>query len=546
MRKESVALARPYSVALLAHGSMRYDMMYSDGILCYTLQGLIRILDVHGASETEAVIDISKLMAKLPAYVPNTDIDNSGQIFSHQNGILTMRLGPGLVDGGGNLLMVVIDVRRDFVATPERLSRKIMILREPLPWLPQHVITDGRYLVCVDIPRVVSEWTLKCYDLSKMGASDTNAPTSIIALNEFLPRGDECRFRLLDGLLYVICDDQDVEFDRERHDHERKLYYNCCRFPINCPITEKPEDFLDDQYTPLPAGLEAFAFYRGHGHYFWKQSCYDLVKDEQTGELFIVESPSFIGPPESDTPYRRLNFPKSPEHTVRSWETKISEIVQIVDVDDYKYDNSQFGKLTQETRIYVQPSQCILDISYEDLKDPEEGSDEDHKQRLLHLYACSTKRGIWRFPTPSAPPELREFLTKPRGVFGIYAKADERSLIVILVDLESDDGTGMTDCQLVLVNFDSGINFPGLKDLASDNLSDKVFKNGEIDVTSAILSENVRQSQVELLHLNEKAGGKAEAPDACKAQADSWFSTSPALHTIIRQGFRFPPKTTAE
>ena len=522
---------------------MRADVSYSDGFLRYMHQGSVRILDVHGASETEAVIDMSKLMAKLPAYVPNTDIDDFGHIFRHQNGILTMRLRTESVNHG-NPLMVVIDVRGDFVATPERLSRKIMILREFLPQQPLHVITDGRYLVCVDIPQNVSEWTLKCYDLSKMDASDTNAPTSIIALNEFLPKGDKCWFQLLDGLLYVICADQDVKFDPERHDHEQKLYYNCCRFPINCPITEKPEDFLDDPYTPLPAGLEAFAFYRGRGHFFWKQECLGLVKDEQTGEVFIVESPSILDLPESDTPYRRLNFPKSSGHTVRSWETKISEIVQVIDVDDYKYEKSQYEKMPEEIRKFVQPSQGIIDISYEDLEDPKEVSDEE--QQLLHLYSCSTKRGIWRFPTPSAPRELLDFLTKPGRFIDPFVQADERSLIVIFVNKNLIDETGSTDCQIMLVNFDSGINLPGLKDLVLDNLSDKVFKNGEIDATSAKISENVRRSQVELLQLNEKAGGNAAAPDSWEAQVDPWFSTSPAMHTIIRQGFRFPPKPTAE
>ena len=533
---------------------MKNDVKYSDGILCYIHQRLVRILDVHGASGTEDVIDMVKLMAELPAYVPNTDIDNVGSILCHQNGILTIALRTESVNGG-NPLLVVIDVRGDFVPTLERPSRKIMILQEPLPVISQHVISDGHYLVCVNIPDNISEWTLNCYDLSKMKADETNAPTSTIALNEFLPKGNKCRFKLFDGLVYVICADQDVEFDSERHDRKQNLYYNCCRFPINCPITEKPEDFFgDSSYKPLPAGLEAVELYRGKGHFFWKQACLDLVKDEQTGHLFIVETPSWGDWPESDTPYRRLVFPDQPKHTVRSWETKISDIVQRYDKEHYVYKPSRYGLIADSMRQYIQPSQSIMDISYEDLEDPEEVSDRQvvslrqpskssSDQKVLHLFAGSVRRGTWHFPPQSAPYELRDFLSKSGRSTMIRAHADERSLIVMVPNVNEKD-SGETDCQLILVNFDSGINFPGLKDLALDNVSDMIFKDGTINVTGAQFSEEMSKAQIELLQLIEKANGKDKAPDARKAEADPWFSNKPALYTKIRQGFRFPPKPT--
>ena len=501
-------------------------------MLCYIYQRSVRILDVHGASETEDVIDMVKLMAELPGYGANTTIDDVGVIFGHENGILTMRLHTGSVNRG-NPLMVVIDVRRDFVATSQSPSRKIMVLQEPLPPHPQHAMTDGRYLVCVNIPQNPKEWTLKCYDLS-----NTEAPAKIIALNEFLPEGDKCRFKLLDGLVYAIYTKEEEAFVSKR-DRKKKLYYHCCRFPIGCPITQKPEDFLgSSSYTPIPARLEAVKLYRGAGQFFWKQVCIDLVKDEQTGEVFIVESASLNEIPESDTPYRRLIFPKTPEHTVSSWETKINDIFHTVDESDYVHHQSIYSKQLEDIRNHLQPSQSVMDVTFEDL---EEGSDE----QVLHLYSGTAHQQIWRFPPQGAPHELRDFLTKSSRTSFILALPDERSLMVMIFDPNVDQ-FGRADCQLILVNFDSGINFPGLKDLALDNPSDMVLHDDRtMDARGASLSENMRQLQVELLQLNEKARREAKAPDARKAEAHPWFSTRDALYLSIGQGFRFPPKPTA-
>ena len=337
-------------MALLARGQIPNSVQYSDGILCYMEGDLVRILDVHGASETEDVIDMVKLMAELPGHWPNTRLDQVG-IFYYQNGMLTMRLISGTVNAGDPIL-VVINVRRDFVSTPQSPSRVRKILQGPpntIPAEPMHVMTNGDYICCVVNTANVAAWTLKCYDLNK-----PEEEASIIKLHEFLPRGKECRFKLLDGWVYAICRNENGPY--RRGDRKKQLYYNCCRFPIdNFGPAEKPEDFLGpSQYTPLPARLQAVQSPRGSGEFLWKRVCLDLVQDERTGDLFIVESEAFTESPESDRPYRRVSFPDPKKHT-NLWEETISEIVQTMEevpssFADEANDSSRYETREEETR----------------------------------------------------------------------------------------------------------------------------------------------------------------------------------------------------
>ena len=515
-------------MALLAHGQMTNSISYSDGILCYIHEDLVRILDVHGASETEDVIDMVKLMAEVPEYRP--EIDKVGYILRYEKGILLMRLNTEITNqqNDGNPILVVIDVRRDFVSTPQSPSRIRKILRRPLPRQPTNVMTDGSYLVCA-VNTNLSSWMLKCYDLSKK-----EDEASIIALHTFLPRGEECRFKLLDGWVYAIDANEITPYRAE--DRKKQLFYNCCRFPIdNFSPAQKPEDWLGpESHKPLPARLQAVKVPRGSGEFDWQRVCVDLVKDEGTGELFVVESRKTTDLPESDRPYRLITFPK-PEDEGNTWGQRISDIVKIMDVPSSSahpaHQPSRYSLRLEDVRKCIQPSQSIMDVTFENI---------GHKS-VLHLYASSTDRGVWRFPPKSAPHELRDLLTKDGNVI---AAADERSLIVFILDSISNESTS-TGTQLILVNFDSGINFPGFKHMALDDLSDKVSDGKDLTVTSR--PEDLRKLQVKMLYLNEEASKSNTTTREVKALvAQPGFSTEPAKHRSEDKGFRFyPAKPTA-
>lgn len=532
----------PYSMAILAHTENIDSVKYSDGILCYTQQELlripetddveeeyrVRILDVHGASETEDVIDMVKLRAELEGYEPDLRHDR-GTIFNYQNGILTMKIHTETLNGGSPTL-VVIDVRRNFVSTPQSPSRIRKILRDQNP-VPRHFMTNGRYLFTVHIIRNVPEWTLKCYDLS-----EHDPEPSIIALHEFLPRLEDCRFKILGEWLYVCADDGRAF--NSAQDHEKKFYYNCCRFPIdNLGPAEEPADFLGPvQHTRLPAKLQAVRLLRGVGEAASKRVCLALVQDERTNDVFILESADPTKLPETDRPYRPVSFPNPKESPEIFWETKISDIV--VDIPpspaDYVQETSYPFK-AQDVRIHVQPSQSIMDVTQEAL-----GGEE-----VLHLYASSPERGVWRFPPNSAPQVLRNFLTvSPAWISQIN---DERSIIVLKWDKE-EDSWERWGCTIILLNFDSGIKFPGFQHLPLAEISDKLSSDGGIEQKpSRLKSLAMNKLQKELLELKEEGKSTEPIPEPKALDGDpSWFYTEPAKH-LEEEGVQFHPRQpTAE
>ena len=356
-------------MALLAY-SQRRQVAYSGGILCYIYHDSVRILDVHGASETEDVIDLKALVAELSGHHPGSGT-NIGYILSYQNGILRVALD--LRPAYECPSDVMIDVRRNFVST---LSRIRMINRAKAT---TQAVTDGRYLVRAlchhridgyddDLAREALRCTLKCYDLS-----NPEKAASIIALGEFL-KGYPCLFRLFGGWFYAIC--REEGFSKSEPDGARRLYYSYCRFPIDDfrPAGPwKPGDLLTHSpYTPLPARLEAVRLFRGVAKDVREQGWHDLVQDERTGEVFIVETGGGLTPTTgtSGYRYRQIIFPDPPAHTVHSPLTRINEIVQTI--DGYPCSSVEpvhrfpvYPMRKHERQIYVQPSQSLMDVVYD-------------------------------------------------------------------------------------------------------------------------------------------------------------------------------------
>ena len=369
-------------------------------------------------------------------------------------------------------------------------------------------------------------------------------------------------------------------FSPER-DGGRRLYYRCCRFPIDDfgPAGSwEPGKFLKKSpYTPLPARLEAIRLFRGVAKEVWGQFCLDLVQDEHTGEVFIVESEN-KHVPQFDRPYRRLIFPDPPAHTVSSLKTKISDIIQTIE----EFPLSSDAPVHQSppcpirghgTRIHVQPSQSFVDIRYEHGRPgpPEQalhlcagsrvaGSPIDPVTNLLYKKGALIEpdnyfidRGMRRFPPQGAPQELRKLLTLSRYYFN---HPDERSLII--GDLEEDE-LGRRYYRIILMNFDSGIHFPGFKPLALKSLSDKISYEAQARATKEGLCRGTTGSdECQLIGVNapeqlrklkldlnrQEEPGKSSSTTR-EAEPNHWFSTQPAMHLDIAQGFqlhRYPPK----
>ena len=576
-------------MALLAYAHYAHiDMAYSGGILCYIYHDSVRILDVHGASGTEDVIDMKALVAEISGHPPSCPI-NIGYLESCQNGILRLSLDLG--SEYDDLTDVMIDVRKNFVST---LSRIRMINRDTVT---SQVMTDGRYLVCAfdhyridgydGLFREAPRWTLECYDLS-----NPEGPASIIALGEFL-KAYPFLFRLLGGWLYAICCEE--PFSNPEPDGAKRLYWRYCRFPIDDfrPAGPwKPGDLLTHSpYTPLPARLEAVRLFRGLAKDLRGQNCDDLVQDERTGEVFIVESgggQTINQISRSRHRYRRMVFPDPPAHTVNSLVTRISEIIQIIDEHPWSsveaiHQSPADPIQNHGRRIYIQPSQSFMDVRYDHgMAEPIQqtlhlcagsrvpGSPIDPATNFLYEEGAATEpskyfidRGMRRFPPHGAPQELCEVLSAFGNIDtsrAMISYADERSLIIVTPQV--DDLTGR-NYRIILVNFDSGIHYPGFKSLTLESFSDKIsYEAHKREINEAACdgkinhdelrqrddSRKLKQNELDNNQQEEASESSTTERRAETPRSHPWFYTEPAMHLEIGKGYqfhRYPPKPTA-
>ena len=501
-------------MALLACSHKRPDeVAYSGGILCYIYHDSVRILDVHGASGREDVVDLKALVAELSGHHPGSRTE-IGNILSYQNGILRMALDLRPAYAGSS--DVVIDVRRNCVSTLShiRMSNPVRLI-ERAPRTRQ-VITHGRYLVYVysyvhvdgcdlDLTCDANGCKLKCYDLS-----NPEKAASIIALGEFL-KEYPCLFKLFGGWLYGICPEEWFRYGTDCG----RLYYRYCRFPIDGfpPAGPwKPAELLNhSSYTPLPARLEAVRLFRGVAKDVRGQGfgLADLMQDERTGEVFIVETgPSLISNNgRRRHRYRRIIFPDPPAQIVHTPLTRISEIVQTIDGNP-----------------------------------------------------CSSAH---QFPPHAGAKEICEYFSAFRNIYTsrtTVSYPDERSLIILTKQAGEPN---QRDNRIILVNFDSGIHFPGFKPLTLESFCDKmsyeaykreideVACDGKINLDDLWQRYGVRKLKQNELDDNQQeeasesrtTTSEAEAPDA-----NPWFYNEPAMHLAIGKGFqfhRYPPKPTA-
>jgi len=125
-RRQRYAQAKPNSAVTLGH---RNSFIYRNGTLCYTNGSLIRILDVHGASDSEIVIDTRqglKEEAELWEHTSSVQIffsdDKACRLLNYQDDILSCAF---LGEDETPFIFVVIDTRATVPSSAQKRIRLV-------------------------------------------------------------------------------------------------------------------------------------------------------------------------------------------------------------------------------------------------------------------------------------------------------------------------------------------------------------------------------------------------------------------------------------
>ena len=559
--------------------------------MCYLSDQHIRLLDVHGYSRNETVIDaatIGQLTQNSPTSHRPNELSAEISLLGHTKDTLVCL--SELVDLGQSWL-VVVDIRQsgDLNQTKEPHPLCRAKLRRHLNCTKKlFVRQDGKYLYYGTHSALGStghhEWIIQGIDLGT-GLPVTEKPLQLV---DFVGSelGSTTCFEIHDGTFYAVTNQ--TSFETEEVDWTS--YYHCVRFPLDDPEPDlRPRRIWRRQHIEGPINDS------------WLEL--SLRKDERTNELLLVEcrrewlhggssnirtyytqplkltpgeeiAVSFALPandpltktlddsskPNYEPPKKRIRrycHPEYPAMTAsqdfilaktkfRAYDPSSQSFIDLVN-DPAPRPGSvrlrdrlrlRIASRTQKSPLEQDqdnPGHYLLRPQTLDEKDePLECSEEDFNDTEIH---------VW--PPDNAPIELFDLLSPGGRVGQIGAVADESSIIYMTEPSPTLRGS---QSAIVLINFDPRWNHDGLRPLNLDPLSHMAPMKVGLECLSSVARGKKRSSPALVEDDDEQAGsskkqkrtdGSSPALEEPQPQPQlSFIREEKAMYTVINRGYR--------
>ena len=262
-RREALATAAPFTVATIGFCDA---YLYCKGVLCYTLDDRVRVLDLHRSGRLEIVISIPRLLTQ----ALSTDLGENGrgffQILYYSNNIISCLYTSTGPDVTAWLIAFNIKCRAILVVEELDFTDKIFVRHNgQFLYYGTHseVGTDG-----------YKKWVIHGYEFKSHRWFDQKVHLPDMVGSEI---GSTICFELHNGFFYALSNQTSFEVE----EIDWTSFYHCVRFPLGSPckeLLEKTENNkmwrrqhqegpIDDRWTSIR-----------------------LDEDESTGELKIIES----------------------------------------------------------------------------------------------------------------------------------------------------------------------------------------------------------------------------------------------------------------
>ncbi|KAH6712854.1 hypothetical protein BKA61DRAFT_62668 [Leptodontidium sp. MPI-SDFR-AT-0119] len=261
-RRDALATAYPFTVVTIGFCDA---YIYRKGILCYTLDDRVRILDLHRSAQEELVVSIPGLLTEALSNIG----DNSTGTFKclyYSDGILSCLYDASEEDSPAWLIAFHIKSKRILVTHELESTDKIFVRhnsRHLYYGTHSELGTDG-----------YKKWVIYGYEYKTRKWYDHKVHLPDMVGSEI---GSTICFELYKDSFYALSNQTSFEVE----EIDWTSFYHCIRFPLNSPckaLLEKTENKsmwrrqhqegpIDDRWTSLR-----------------------LDEDETTGELRIIEA----------------------------------------------------------------------------------------------------------------------------------------------------------------------------------------------------------------------------------------------------------------
>lgn len=261
-RRDAIATAYPFTVATIGFCDA---YIYRRGILCYTLDDRIRILDLHRSAQEEFVVSIPGLLTQALSDISENNRGHFTCLY-YADGILSCLYDASDEDSPAWMIAFHIKSKRILV-THELESTDKIFVRHNSQYLyygtHSELGTDG-----------YKKWVIYGYEYKTRKWFDHKIHLPDMVGSEI---GSTICFELYRNSFYALSNQTSFEVE----EIDWTSFYHCIRFPLSSPCTDllektvnksmwrrqHQEGPIDDRWTSL-----------------------SLDEDESTGELRIVEA----------------------------------------------------------------------------------------------------------------------------------------------------------------------------------------------------------------------------------------------------------------
>ncbi|KAH6677222.1 hypothetical protein B0J14DRAFT_337972 [Halenospora varia] len=264
-RRLAFRTAHPFAAIVIGIGD---SFTYQDGMLCYSIDGMVRVLNLYESDSRELVISTHVLLG-VAIHEPIIPKEWHCQL---------LQCSPmGLL----SFLFTKPTTHQDSWLVIFDLQKKAILVSERLPSTKKLFIRQNRQYICYGIQSDIEtdgkmDWEIRIFSISKgMWYEDEIAFPDV----SYAEIGTTTCFELHDGYFYAASNQTNFNFEETWSDYDTDWisYYHLMRFPLNAPCTalcetskiwrrQHQEGPIDERWTMLK--LEA---------------------EETTGKLRIIE-----------------------------------------------------------------------------------------------------------------------------------------------------------------------------------------------------------------------------------------------------------------
>ncbi|KAI8718707.1 F-box domain-containing protein [Fusarium sp. LHS14.1] len=464
-RRMAVRSAEPWTAAIVA---MADRFVYTNGYLCYTVNNEhLRVLNVRRNPSEELKVNVPLLLRTIRDYDPL--LPYSFEPLYCAEGVLSC-LATQVQGGTTCCWLIIFEVRSDFQwVVMKRLCSEHQIL----------IRNDKNYLFCVTKSHAridgTYRWGVQRLDLSTRQWSGTH-----IILWEFEGSnvGSEICFEIIDDYFYCVSNKLKTQTNYEIPN----CYYQAVRFPVSEATHESCEK---------PLKRNVWRRHDAEGAVDDRWTSLQLTKDEETGEVFIIEvrrewSPGNAG--SQRTCYKkRLQFgdvehsiPTPPTTAENSpiepaWDCKkYSEkrTSEDIHIGDNPRDTITYTLSECPVRSYNPSCETFVDLAYEAytanpllqlrVRPKMEAIKKDDIEQGVKMWPPE--------PSPSKPDDalgqLHEVIDPFRRFDGLEWSMDERILVYSPARREGELRP------VTLISFDPSLKFPGFPKYPLESATD--------------------------------------------------------------------------